>query len=353
MSEGLTLREYIVYATTRWPILVLFCLVGSFLGWGISLLYPSSIRATTELYVGLNLENNKSNNNSVSFAGPRFTNADDFKNWQMANLNALVYMDEILDGTLSQLRALDPYWYDINRKQLRKTLHVYWRNAGKWRLVAEGENRLRVAQAVTIWQDIIVDRVHQAVTAAERLLSIEKEIDGLSLSLAQIAARKVELDYLNQTLLVRREVLLQIASSMALNENDRWSIWQPVAQADLGAVWSTLSESFPASDAPLQDYLKWIDRASSALAQEIQSIEAQEENLEKEKLELANIYAQTSDTSLGLSDNLEVEKITTDVPQFSSIRPTSTLILIGMLLGLISWIGYWLVVFSLPAQKTN
>ncbi len=107
--------------------------------------------------------------------------------------------------TLSQLRAVDPYWNDINRKQLRKSLHVYWRNAGKWRLVAEGDDRLRVAQAVTIWQDIIVDRVHQAVTAAESLMSIEKEIDGLSLSLAQIAARKVELDYLNQTLLARRE----------------------------------------------------------------------------------------------------------------------------------------------------
>ncbi len=351
MSEGLTLREYIVYATQRWPIFVFFCLVGSLLGWGISFLFPSAVRATTELYVGLNLEKNQSNNNSVSFAGPRFTNADDYKNWQMANLNALVYMDEILDETLSELRAVDPYWYDIDRRQLRKSLHVYWRNAGKWRLVAKGDDRLRVAQAVTIWQDIIVDRVNQAVLAAEGLMSLEKEIDGLSLSLAQIAARNVELDYLNQTLLARRESLLQNASSKPLNENDRWSIWQPVAQADLGTVWSTLSESFPASDAPLQDYLTWIDRASSALAQEIQSIEAQEENLEKEKLELANIYAQTSDTSLGLSENLEVEKITTDVPQFSSIRPTSTLILIGMLLGLISWIGYWLVVFSLPAQK--
>lgn len=353
MSEGLTLREYIVYATQRWPVLVFFCLVGSLLGWGISLLYPSSVRATTELYVGLNFENDQPNNISVSFAGPRFTNADDYKNWQMANLNALVYMDEILDETLSQLRAVDPYWYDINRRQLRKSLHVYWRNAGKWRLVAEGDDRLRVAQAVTIWQDIIVDRVHQAVTAAESLMTLEKEIDGLSLSLAQIAARKVELDYLNQTLLARREVLLQMASSQPLNENDRWSIWQPAAQADLGAVWSTLSESFPTSDAPLQDYLKWIDRASSAITQEIHSIESQVENLEKEKLELTSFYVETSDTSLGLSEILEVEKITTDVPQFSSIRPTSTLIIIGMLLGFISWIGYWLVVFSLSAQKSN
>ncbi len=105
MSEGLTLREYIVYATQRWPILVFFCLVGSLLGWGISLLYPSSVRATTELYVGLNLENNQSNNNSVSFAGPRFTNADDYKNWQMANLNALVHMDEILDGDIVAVKS--------------------------------------------------------------------------------------------------------------------------------------------------------------------------------------------------------------------------------------------------------
>ncbi|OGO28954.1 MAG: hypothetical protein A2Z16_05115 [Chloroflexi bacterium RBG_16_54_18] len=351
MSEQLKLREFIVHVTQRWPILVVFCLAGSMLGWGISLLYPPTVRATTELYVGLNIENIQPNNNSESFAGPRFTNADDYKNWQMANLNALVYMDEILDETLSQLRAVDPYWNDINRRQLRKSLHVYWRNAGKWRLVAEGDDRLRVAQAVTLWQDVIVNRVHQAVTAAESLMSLEKEIDGLSLSLAQIAARKVELDYLNQTLLTRRESLLQNTSSETLNENDRWSIWQPAAQADLGAVWSSLSQAFPVSDALLQDYLFWIEQANIAIEQEIRSTDAQEKNLEKEKLELTNYFFQTSDTGLGLSENLEVEKITTDVPQFSTIRPTSTLILIGMVLGLLSWIGYWMVVYSLPSQK--
>ena len=205
----------------------------------------------------------------------------------------------------------------------------------------------------TLWQEVIVNRVHKAVSAADSLMSLEKEIDGLSLFLAQTAARKVELDYLKQTLQTRREALLLNASTETLQENDRWSIWQPVAQADLGAVWSSLSHTFPASDSPLQDYLFWIEQANIAIDQEIRLTDAQTENLEKEKLGLTNFYSQTSDTGLGLSENLEVEKITSDTPQFSVIRPTSTLILIGMVLGLISWIGYWLVVYSLPAKKTN
>jgi hypothetical protein len=111
----------------------------------------------------------------------------------------------------------------------------------------------------------------------------------LSLSLAQIANRKVELDYLNQTLLSRRESLLQNASTEVLDENDRGSIWQPVAQADLGAVWSSLSQAFPASGAPLQDYLVWIEQASTTIDQEIRSTVAQEENIKK--LELTILFS--------------------------------------------------------------
>jgi hypothetical protein len=51
MSEQLTLREYIVHATQRWPILVIFCLAGSLLGWGISLLYPIFVPELRQSYM--------------------------------------------------------------------------------------------------------------------------------------------------------------------------------------------------------------------------------------------------------------------------------------------------------------
>lgn len=347
MSDRIHLREFIVHATGRWPVLVLFCLAGSLLGWGISFLLPPAVRATAELYVGLNVATHSGENQAASLSAPQFVNADDFKNWQMANLNALVYMDEILDGTLTRLRDIDPYWDGISRNQLRKSLSVYWRNAGKWRLVAQGDDRLRVAQAVAVWEYVIVERVHQAVAAAEQLQSINKELEGLSLASAQIVARLVKLDYLNQTLQTRWDQLGQLEASAIVNENDRWALWQPVAQAGLGEVWNLLSESFPASGALPQDYSAWIDQAQQAIDLERQALIAQKEQLESDKAHLASLYSESAETSLGLSENLEVESITTGLPQFSVIRPTSSLVLIGMLLGLIFWVGYWLVVYSL------
>lgn len=352
MTELIYPRTQILYATQRWPLLVLFCLTGAFFGWGISWLYPSSIRATQELYVGLNVNAGQPDSTSIiDSAAPRFTNADDYKNWQMANLNTLVYMDELIDQTLLQLRTIDSYWNDINQRQLRKSLQVYWRNAGKWRLVAIDVDRFHAAQAVTVWQDTILQRVHQAVGASKNLLDLEKQIQGYSLAIAHNSARSIELQYLLETLQNHADGLGQADVKKPLSENDRWSLWQPVAQANLGSVWEDLAEDFPSPQASFGDFLPWIDRSSMSIESEIQSLQAQKEKLVSQKSELTVLYDQMADLSLGLSPMLEVDKVTSDLPQFSVIRPTSTLILIGSLIGLICWFGYWLAVYSLPAKK--
>lgn len=346
MSDRVQAREFIVHATQHWTLLVIFCLAGSLSGWVISVLLPSTIHATSELYVGLNVSNlEEAGDISTSFE-PQFENADDYKNWQMANLNALVFMDEILDETLSQLRELDVFWNGVSRNQLRRSLNVYWRNAGKWRLVAHGDDRLRTAQAVTVWENVIVERVHKAVSNAENLFSIEHEIEGLSLILSYNAAREVKLDFLNNSLLTRLDSLSNHPPVEPLSENDRWSIWQPVAQAELGVVWKSLAETFPAEGASYQEHAGWIEQALQAIELERQSLVAQNQQLESERAKLNEQYSTAAMSSLGLSQNLEVEKITTDLPQFRVIRPTSTFILIGMLVGFIAWIGYWLVVYS-------
>jgi hypothetical protein len=86
-------RDEILLITHRWPIILLFCLVGSLVGWIISFCSPSPHRATKELYVGLNVYRATEDRNAAEHAGIQFSNPNDYKNWQMANLNSLIFMD--------------------------------------------------------------------------------------------------------------------------------------------------------------------------------------------------------------------------------------------------------------------
>src|SRR3990172_5797038 len=117
-------RDEALAATHRWHLIVLFCLVGGLAGWLVSLVLPSPHRATKELFVGLNVFRSADDRNAVEHAGLPISSANDYKNWQMSSLNSVIFMDTVLDETLSRLRVVDPYWQNIGRQDLAEMLHV-------------------------------------------------------------------------------------------------------------------------------------------------------------------------------------------------------------------------------------
>jgi hypothetical protein len=353
----ISLREEILIATHHWHLILLFCLAGSLLGWGLSLLWPSPYRATKELNIGLNVYRAQEDHKAAQLAGLPFINVDDYKNWQMSNLNSLIYTDVILDKTLERLRSADSYWADENREDLAASLHAYWRNAGKWRLVAEHHDPLRAAQAVAAWQDVVVEEANAAIAASRKLPQIDQQQAALIATQAQALARLKELEGLYQTLQAHQQEVASRPANRALEEIDRWLIWQTLVQANLGAAWNPLRDSFPGAAQPARDYLRWLDQASALLEQEIQSVQSQIAALESEQNALAAQYAQASQRSLGLSPNLEVDKITVgpslaaNSPQIASVRPTGTLMLVGGCLGLIVWGFTLLTSISLRSRQ--
>jgi hypothetical protein len=169
---------------------MLFCLVGVLIGWLIALTVPTPYRATKELYVGLNIYQANQDSNAADFAGIQFYNADDYKNWQMANLNSLVYIDPIIDQTLYALQETDPYWQSINRHELTKMLHVYWRNAGKWRLVAEHPQAERAQQAVLLWEAAVIEQVALSIEQSRQVMTLHIQMQALADQQAQIALQQ-------------------------------------------------------------------------------------------------------------------------------------------------------------------
>lgn len=338
MAEEWSLRDEIFYAAHRWPEFMLFCLAGVLAGWLLSMALPAPHRATKELYVGLNIYHASQDSNAAHFSGIQFYNADDYKNWQMANLNSLVYIDPILDRTLADLRAADPYWQRISRHELAKMLHVYWRNAGKWRLVAEHPQPERARQAVLLWETAVVERAAHSIAQSRQVMSLHIQMQALASQQAEILAQQVDLNNLRQKFTTEQEKLTSLSPDQILNGDTRWELWNRLSLAATGPEWLPVLEAFPADTAGVLAYQNWLRQADELALIQAANLDVQAASIQQSYAQLASHYAQASEQSLGLSPDLHVEPITSEPPQISQVRPLGLLMVIGASLGMISWL---------------
>lgn len=342
--------DEILSATRSWPWIALFCILGSLLGWGVSLVLPTPHRATRELFVGLNVYNSLEGQNRTEYAGIEIVNANDFKNWQMASLNTLILKDEVIDATLARLRTLDPYWEGVDRTTLADSLDVYWRNAGKWRLVAENTDPQRAEQAVITWEAVVVERVHSAVLASQRAMVIDLQLRAIA---QQRLTHLAKIERLRQAHEAMEHALINpeaLAADASLDQNVHWDLWRQMGRLDLGQAWNSLLDAFPPQSSPAGVYRDWLMQAIPLVEAETLDLEEQTHQLDQRQQEAAAQFAQATQESLGLSATLDVDKISETRLQQFVVRPTGKLMLAGSLLGMVIWFAFWLGGISLKGS---
>lgn len=333
-------RDEFLAATHRWYLIMLCCLLGSLAGWSVAMFWPSPVRVTKELFVGLNVYQSGNDRGAIQHAGLPFQNANDYKNWQMASLNTVIYMDSILDETLARLRTMDAYWQGVSREELAEMLHVYWRNAGKWRLVARHENQTYATQAVLTWQDVIVERVHLAVAEAQNALLIASRLEAIAN--ARAIAEQQQL-LLQQTKIQLEGWRSRLTEQPPLRDEERMRLWLEFTQVAEGEEWQLAKDAFPADGSPNRAYLAWLEEVLPLLNREIELAQEQIKAQDQQYAELSAQYSQAVEASLGLSAELLVQKISDRKLQLTIERPTGVLILSGAFVGLVAWAMGWLV----------
>jgi capsular polysaccharide biosynthesis protein len=170
MVTNWTVREEILSLSQRWYWLVSAFLAGSLLGWGISWILPPVYQAQIELFVAIN-------------ADTEFTNPDDYKNWQMGQLDAFIMSAGVIQEVLSQLKGLDSGWEGHTAQDLRSMLSVRWRNAGQWRLVATASDAAKASRLAQVWSEVVFERVSEALVHADRFVGVDRKLDALNYEL--------------------------------------------------------------------------------------------------------------------------------------------------------------------------
>ena len=347
MNEGWNTRNEILKASHQWPIILGFCLIGILLGWSVSWFMPAKYRSVKAIYVGINAYNAFADRNAAEHAGVKFNNPDDYKNWQMANLNALITSEGVFSLTLDALKAENNLWDSYTTEDLANILHAKWRNAGKWFLVAESDDSKLSTQAVLAWHDIVLVTVRSAISQAQTAYTIDIQIKSLSEEIAHLQATTASLEQTLTQFQNLQEEINNLNADAPTPPELTETINALATTLPQDASWSSIISSQPTENADAETTQNWVNQVITALTLNISNYQAQIDILNEELQSLSAAYAEASNKSYGLSPNLQVEKISSFTPKETMLRPTGFLVLIGGILGFFAWLLLWFGKFAL------
>ena len=333
------LRNEILRITHQWHVIIAFALVGTLFGWGTSIVWPSSYRATLDLYVGLNAYRSPYDDYATSLAGQSFRMVDDYKNWQMDQLKTLVQTESYLEEVINRLKVKDPYWQDITPDDFSKRVDILWRNVGAWHLVVEDDDPQHAVQAIETWGDVILERVNKAIAHSKQVVALDIQMTNLVEQKIESEIRLDRLIYAKGQLSGLRDKLGSLSGDQIISSTDHWNILGLVSLVvEWDPIWDNLLDNAPRIGSTSQEYLKWLDGVQSLIDEGIKTLPDQISGLDEQFSRFEEAYVIETENSAGLTSTLVIEKISGEAPAVETVVQKSDMVLVGGILGFFSWV---------------
>jgi hypothetical protein len=343
MNEWM-LRDELLAAFHRWPIIVLFCLVGTVLGLAFAYLWPSTYRANVELSVELNSYRVLDDQYIPAFAGAEFRNIDDYKHWQMLQLSIVVLSDPYMQETLSRLREINPEWSSVSEQDLREMLSANWRNAGVWHLVAKGSSSTQAIEAVEAWRDVVIELTRVAIATSRGLFRLELVLRSLNDELVENQLNQSALEALHvdiDEILVKLNTLSSDEELPGSHHQEMFTITNKLSGLLPGG--QSLINEFPQENTPASAYIDWSERLKIIIEGELSTIDLRIAVLRDEISQVSAEWEENLREASGLSATLNLENRQGANTRVEEVRTYSLAAMIGALLGLLAWIMVFLV----------
>ena len=327
---GWDLRLELLTFAQRWPLIALFILLGSAITGSLAAILPSGYEAEAGLHVSFNPD-------IVA------RNPDDFKNWQISELEIFIYSAPVLEGTLTRLRSSNSIWNEYSAADIQDLVHAYWRNAGQWRLVGKAQTANQARELAEAWRDEILSEIGTAMLAARELPPLNAQIVTLAGQQSFLRQRNLDLTYTLKAVEDWQERLAERPPAQTLTDQERWQIAALVARARV------ITEPIAAEMAePNQDdqnpqvYARWLVQAEPALRQTQVTLIQKIEDLDFQLSALTAAYIENVENARGLTANAYIEPLGEEI-LVQAARSIPAALFFGALLGLLAWIVVWLV----------
>jgi hypothetical protein len=225
-------------------------------------------------------------------------------------------------------------------------LEIEWRSSGTWSLIANHPNSHFAQQAATAWSEVVVELVTQSVTAARDTFRIDQTLQSNEDALLQATLRQRELTAVQKDLREWQKIAQDSPAAGVMEPTTRWRLLATITQlADYSPAWMKVLDAQPDAGANTQAYQEWVDQTLPLVEDEAETMHQRILFLNQQQIELAERFSQTSQKSLSFSPNIEIQRKEDLAPV--KLRPSSTLILVGGVTGLLMGLLSQLVIITI------
>lgn len=330
-----TFRDELIYLSQRWPWLVLAFLAGALLGWGIARILPAGYEAQTEFFVSYNGD-----------LLPR--NPDDYKNWQMEELEGFLLTGPVLAEAADQLKQQNENFAAVTPEDLAERLELRWRNAGTWTLAVRA-SRAEEAQAIAqAWQAAALSSLTTAAEHARNVVELERGINQTASLLYATRARLETLEQASETL-SDWQAQFAAASASPLTALQAWDLNLLAGQALSGhPTAAEMLSSLPQAGATPQAVRDVLPQITAAVEQQHASLASRAASLQAQWEALSAEWQAETAAARGITAYLTIEPLREGQIQVESIDAGGAAALVGGLVGLLGFILVRLIRWSRP-----
>ncbi len=322
-----SLQEELIGLLRRWYLLTTVFLAGGLAGWLLSLALPPQFEAEARLSVSFN-------------ADAVYLTPDDYKNWQVAELEDFVVTNQVFEAALEK-----PGLQGWSLAELRAAAEPRWRNAGVWQLVVTASDPEQAAAAAAGWRTAVLEQTADALTHAVAFNRLDRLLDEQARALGEV-----------------RRGLGGLAALQAALES-----WLMAAADGPGAGFDRLAArvanhadpplaaaaAVPGPDAGLAEQTAWAHAALAAVEAEIAGLRAVEAVLLQDYDSTETAWLEEHRLSRGLSAYLAVDPHEQDEIEVTRVYASGLLGLVGGIVGALGYTGWRLWRAALRSESDS
>jgi len=346
-----TVRRKFSSLIQRWYLIFFVFILSAVVAWGGVHLWPPQHQASTTVYVGIEIKRVFDVSSMATYAKTEPFNIDDYKNWQLSQLESMARSEKVAKDTLSVLRADDPYWKDISPQEFQALQRVDWRDVGTWRLTISSSDPDRAAQAVNIWSSEFVEYASSLISKADSAFSLDGELRALDVQQVGLEMELSEFERIEEGLTEFKSDLSRRGEDQTLDPLLRWELWGLAAgPEDRTSLWTGMLDQFPEADGRGADYMTWIESLLVVLSTQKEINQETLVELQQKEETLTERFLQETQKSKGLSPSLHVESASSPV-SIHSVYPDGLSALLGGGLGVIIYLMAFLFITEVEDIK--
>jgi hypothetical protein len=193
----------------------------------------------------------------------------------------------------------------------------------------------RARQLAAAWSEAASSQVQQAVASSQHVIQLDEELESVTAQAQRERDRLALLTVAPARIQDWQAQLSALPGDTFSPVDLRWQMaGLALSLTDGSTAWSTLLAGQPQAQTTAAQAAAWLQGVASQAALDAALLPTQIVALEQQQEQLRSAYAQAQSDSAGLSPNIAIERI--GPPSVDTLRPTSTLALVGALIGLLA-----------------